>query len=118
MHMFDDNQQLKKYTDPEMMIDTYMNVRKIYYIRRKNYQLEQLKKEVVLLSNKARFILEQCNDTLDLRKKKKDVVIDLLKKKKYDITFPFMMSLIFKTLKILPKPVFLFLIKFMVKTDN
>ena len=41
-----------------------------------------------------------------------------LEKKKYDITFPFMMSLIFKTLKILPKPVFLFLIKFMVKTDN
>jgi len=29
-----------------------------------------------------------------------------------------MMSLIFKTLRILPKPVFLFLIKFMVKTDN
>ena len=41
-----------------------------------------------------------------------------LEKKKYDITFPFMMSLIFKTLKILPKPIFLFLIKFMVKTDN
>ena len=41
-----------------------------------------------------------------------------LEKKKYDITFPFVMSLIFKTLKILPKPIFLFLIKFMVKTDN
>ena len=31
-----------------------------------------------------------------------------LEKKKYDITFPFMMSLIFKTLKILPKPVFFY----------
>ena len=41
-----------------------------------------------------------------------------LEKKKYDITFPFMMSLIFKTLKILPKPIFLFLIKYMVKTNN
>ena len=85
MHMFDDKQQLKKYTEPEMMIDTYIDVRKLYYSKRKNYQLEHLKREVVLLSNKARFILEQCNDTLDLRKKKKDVVIDLLKKKKYDI---------------------------------
>ena len=46
------------------------------------------------------------------------IIYNGLEKKKYDITFPFMMSLIFKTLKILPKPVFLFLIKFMVKTDN
>ena len=46
------------------------------------------------------------------------IIYNGLEKKKYDITFPFMMSLIFKTLRILPKPVFLFLIKFMVKTDN
>jgi len=46
------------------------------------------------------------------------IIYNGLEKKKYDITFPFMMSLIFKTLKILPKPVFLFLIKFVVKTDN
>jgi short-subunit dehydrogenase len=46
------------------------------------------------------------------------IIYNGLEKKKYDITFPFMMSLIFKTLKILPKPIFLFLIKFMVKTDN
>jgi len=46
------------------------------------------------------------------------IIYNGLEKKKYDITFPFMMSLIFKTLKILPKPVFLFLIKFMVKTNN
>ena len=46
------------------------------------------------------------------------IIYSGLEKKKYDITFPFMMSLIFKTLKILPKPIFLFLIKFMVKTDN
>ena len=47
-----------------------------------------------------------------------DIIFKGLKKKKYDITFPFMMSLIFKTLKVLPKPIFLFLIKYMVKTNN
>ena len=47
-----------------------------------------------------------------------DIIHKGLEKKKYDITFPFVMSLIFKTLRILPKPIFLFLIKFMVKTDN
>jgi len=47
-----------------------------------------------------------------------DIIYKGLEKKKYDITFPFVMSLIFKILRILPKPIFLFLIKFMVKTDN
>ena len=39
---------------------------------------------VKLLSNKARFIEEQCNDTIDLRRKKKDQVIELLKTHEYD----------------------------------
>ena len=47
-----------------------------------------------------------------------NIIFKGLEKKKYDITFPFMMSLIFKILKILPKPIFLFLIKYMVKTNN
>ena len=47
-----------------------------------------------------------------------NIIYKGLEKKKYDITFPFMMCLIFKTLKILPKPIFLFLIKYMVKTNN
>ena len=40
---------------------------------------------MLLLSNKARFIKEQCDDVIDLRKKKKDVVIQLLKDRSYDI---------------------------------
>ena len=38
-----------------------------------------------MLSNKARFIKEQCDDVIDLRKKKKDVVIQLLKDRNYNI---------------------------------
>ena len=40
---------------------------------------------VMLLSNKARFIEEQCEEVIDLRKKKKAQVIDLLKSRNYDI---------------------------------
>ncbi len=47
-----------------------------------------------------------------------NIIYNGLEKRKYDITFPFMMSIIFKTLKILPKPLFLFLIKYMAKTNN
>ena len=48
-------------------------------------QIKKLERELVLLSNKARFIKEQCDDVIDLRKKKKDVVIQLLKDRDYDI---------------------------------
>ena len=55
------------------------------YVDRKEYQIKKLERELVLLSNKARFIKEQCDDDIDLRKKKKDVVIQLLKDRNYDV---------------------------------
>ena len=51
------------------------------YKDRKEYILKALSRTIAILSNKARFIKEQCDDTLDLRKKKKGVVIELLKSK-------------------------------------
>jgi len=39
-----------------------------------------------------------------------------LEKKKYDITFPIVMSILFKFIRVLPRPIFFFIIKFMVKT--
>ena len=39
----------------------------------------------MVLSNKARFIKEQCDDVIDLRKKKKQQVIELLQSRSYDV---------------------------------
>ena len=39
----------------------------------------------MVLSNKARFIKEQCDDVIDLRKKKKQQVIELLQSRNYDV---------------------------------
>ena len=52
---------------------------------RKNYLIAALTKELLLLSNKVRYIKELLNDTIDLRKKKKDEVILLLKGKEYNV---------------------------------
>ena len=62
-----------------------MRVRLKGYADRKKYMVNKLEKEAKLLTNKARFILEQCDDTIDLRKKKKQQVIDMLKERNYDI---------------------------------
>ena len=62
----------------------YMKVRNAYYVKRKAYQVIALEKDACILSNKARFITELLEDTLDLRKKKTVEVSAILKARKYD----------------------------------
>ena len=84
MHLFDENQRLKKYKKVEEIIEHYYPIRLMLYQKRKDYLIMQLKQIVKILSNKARFIKEQCDDHLDLRKKKRDIVIQLLKSMNFD----------------------------------
>ena len=85
MHLFDPDQKIKKYASTGEIIDDYYPVRFKGYQQRKKYKTDKLNREVMLLSNKARFIEEQCQDIIDLRKKKKQVVIELLKTRGYDV---------------------------------
>jgi DNA topoisomerase-2 len=85
MHLFDANDKLKKYSRISEIIDDYYETRLDLYEQRKKYLIDALTKELLLLSNKTKYIKEILNDTIDLRKKKKDEVIALLKAKKYDI---------------------------------
>ena len=84
MHMFNEEQQLRKYKNIYEIIHNFMKVRLNYYGKRKEYILQKLEREMKILSNKARFIEMQCNDELDLRKKNKNSVIQLLKSLEFD----------------------------------
>ena len=87
MNLFTNKQQLKKYTNIYDIVDDYFVVRKELYHKRKEHQVKILEKDVMKLSNKAKFIQEQICEppTLVLRKKKKHEVIEMLKEKEYDI---------------------------------
>lgn len=85
MHIFDDQQKLHKYENPEDIIKYFIPIRKTYYEKRKNAQLNILERQSKLLLNKAKFIKEQCEGIIDLRRKKKDEVIALLKNREYDL---------------------------------
>ena len=85
MHVFDENEKLVKCSKIEDLIERFMEVRMKYYIKRKDYQVIALEKESCVLSNKARFITELLEDTLDLRKKKTVDVSKILKSREYDI---------------------------------
>ncbi len=83
MHLFDANDKLKKYVTVESIIDDYYVTRLELYAARKEYMIRAIEKELLLLSNKAKYIQENLDGTIDLRKKTKEAVIDLLKN--YDI---------------------------------
>jgi DNA topoisomerase-2 len=84
MHLFDSEDSLKKFDKVSDIIDSYYEVRLKLYQERKNYMIAALERELVLLSNKAKYIQENLDGTIDLRKKKREQVIELLTSKGYD----------------------------------
>jgi DNA topoisomerase-2 len=62
-----------------------MEIRLKYYDVRKKYMIDDLNKQLIRLSNKARFITLCLKGTIDLRRKTKDVVNQMLSDKQYDI---------------------------------
>ena len=85
IHLFDEKHRMCKFDNVENIIDYYMPIRYKYYELRKEFMIKALKREVMILHNKARFIEEQCEDKLDLRRKKKEQVNSLLESREYDM---------------------------------
>jgi DNA topoisomerase-2 len=84
MHLFDAKDKLKKYGKVEDIIDDYYETRLKLYQTRKEHMIKALEKELMVLSNKAKYIKEILDDTIDLRKKKTEEVTKMLKEKGYD----------------------------------
>ena len=84
MNLFTSEDKLKKYENVEEIIDDYFDIRLEYYEDRKDFMIESLEKELMILSNKAKYIQELLDGTIDLRKKKKQEIIDMIKSKEYD----------------------------------
>ena len=84
MHLFDAHDKLQKFSNVSDIIDSYYGVRLELYGTRKAFMTDALEKELLLLSNKAKYIKENLDGTIDLRKKKREDVISLLEEKGYD----------------------------------
>jgi len=85
MHLFDADEQLKKYDSVSSIIDDYYVTRLKMYKARKDYLVESISAELLLLSNKAKYIKENLEGTIDLRRKKKEEVTEMLSGKGYDV---------------------------------
>jgi len=85
MHLFNDEEKLMKFDSEKEIIDSYFPIRLKYYQKRKDYMIDALQKELNLLSNKARYVQENLEGEIDLRKKRKEDILELLKGKNYDV---------------------------------
>ena len=86
MYLFDPQNIIKKYKTPEAILDDYYDERLIGYDKRKQYLLDKLKTDLLILDSKGRFILAIIKGKLKISNRKKDDIIkDLDKMKLYKI---------------------------------
>jgi DNA topoisomerase-2 len=78
MHLFREDLKLHKYAGIPQLIDYFMEVRVTYYNKRKLYIIDDLNRQLIRLSNKARFIRMCLDGTIDLRRKTNDQIDELM----------------------------------------
>ena len=84
MVAYDKNNELQYYTVAKIFKE-FIPVREDLYIKRKEHLIAVLQKELVRLSNQAKFVQELYADLVDLRKKTPQQVTDMLSTRKYDM---------------------------------
>ena len=84
MHLFDSQDQLKKYGNVRDIVRDYYAPRLSLYGKRKTHQLAAMSAELRILSNKARYIQELLDGSIDLRRKRGDELITMMRTKGYD----------------------------------
>jgi DNA topoisomerase-2 len=83
MNLFDEREQLRKYDTVHDIARAFFRVRREIYEQRKQSMLAKLRNDLDILTNRTRYIQEQLDDTLDLRRQKRETLIATLQSKGY-----------------------------------
>lgn len=84
MHLFDADCRLHKYASVEEIIDAFYEIRMTTYQKRKAYLIADLERTLNRISNKAKYIMETLDGTIDLRRKTQMEMDTLLETRGYD----------------------------------
>jgi DNA topoisomerase-2 len=84
MVLFNAERKLVRYKHVYDVIDDFCKVRYEFYKKRKNFMLNKLERELLILINKKRFITEITNKSLILMGKGESEVIEEMTSRKYD----------------------------------
>jgi len=84
MHMFNHESKLHKYGCVEEIIEDFYKVRMNVYGKRKAHQIKEMENKLVKLSNRARYIKENLDGVVDLRRKSAIDVVALMETRKFN----------------------------------
>ena len=84
MVLFTEKEQLRKFDTVDDIIESFCIIRYEYYIKRKEYILKELNKELKTSQNKARFLREVMNDELVIFKRDESDITKEMETKGYD----------------------------------
>jgi DNA topoisomerase-2 len=85
MNLYDENNKLKKFNSPEEILAYYYAKRLEYYELRRQNLIKILDQDLLLLSTRARFILDVINDAIKVRNIPEAEIIKQLHTCKYSI---------------------------------
>jgi len=77
------NDGLICYNSPLDIIEDFFKERYKYYVKRRDYMINNLKYDLLKVNSKLRFIIQLMNEELVINKKKYDVIVKLLEDNKY-----------------------------------
>lgn len=80
---FNNMKKLQRYPSAAQIMEEFYEIRLGFYEKRKDYLISKLVRDLEILSNKERFILEVVEERLILRNKKKVKIVEELKIKGY-----------------------------------
>lgn len=83
MHVFNENLILTKYTDPNDLLLDWYDLRLEYYQKRKDFLIKKFTDELIILKAKIRFVSEYIEKIIDINKKSKEFITNLLVQRKY-----------------------------------
>ncbi|CAE7561257.1 top2 [Symbiodinium natans] len=81
MMFFDKDGKIKRYSDERHLIEEFAELRLEYYHKRKAHLVRVLRIEAEILAAKARFIQEVIDEKLKVKNRKKDALIEDLRKR-------------------------------------
>lgn len=84
MHLFNHESKLHKYLSVEEIIEDFYKVRIDIYKKRKDHQIKDMENKLVKLSNRARYIKENLDGVIDLRRKSAVEVNTLMDTRKFN----------------------------------
>jgi DNA topoisomerase-2 len=88
MHLFNAEGAMRKYTEPNSIVEEFYGLRLSKYAARKKHMLKVLERDWTKLSNKVRFILAVCSGELVVSNKAKAKLLVELQEAGYDMIIP------------------------------